>query len=31
MLQGCSVFEAGAAASDAADEINQLVDEVVKL
>lgn len=31
MLRGCSVFEAGAAASSAAEEINQLVEEVVKL
>lgn len=30
MLQGCSVLEAGAAASGAADEINQLVDELVR-
>lgn len=29
MLQGCSVLDAGAAASDAAHEITQLIDEVV--
>jgi chromosome partitioning protein len=31
MLQGCSVLDAGAAASSAADEINQLVEEVVTI
>jgi chromosome partitioning protein len=30
MLQGCSVLEAGAAASSAADEITELVEEMVK-
>ena len=29
MLQGCSVLDAGAAANDAAEDINQLVEEVV--
>lgn len=31
MLQGCSVLDAGAAAGSAADEINQLVEEVVTI
>lgn len=31
MLQGCSVLDAGASASGAADEIKQLIDEVVNL
>jgi chromosome partitioning protein len=31
MLQGCSVLDAGASARSAADEINQLIEEVVNL